>query len=206
MSAYTEHGFAGVAENLGSELGSCPDFIAERLLKEAFIRFCHDTESYRKSYSFYTEAAKSRYSVTDLENCYILKADFLKIENILLYPISVQEASDMATSHPSSYYTDSECLVLSPIPAVGNIKVSGELILVPTLSATGIPSDLYGRYWYTIRAQLFYRIFSLPDCHWTDPERAMFHHRNYLADVTKIKYEAKKHHQHVHRTVRYGGI
>ena len=206
MSVYAEIGFAGVAENLGAELGSCPDFVAERLLKEAFIRFCHDTESYRYTEKIQTEPAKSRYELAIPENTYILRAEYVNSDKVKLNAITTQQSVDTTSQYPIHYYTDAECMVLSPIPAIAGINIKTELILVPTLSCTGIPMDLYGRYWYTIRALLFFTVFALPDTEWTDLQRADFHYRQYQSDIARIVREAKKHHQNISRKVTYGGI
>ena len=206
MSVYAEHGFTGVAENLGAELGSCPDFVAERLLKEAFIRFCHDTEAYRHTEKIQTEAAKSRYELAIPKNTYILRAEYVNSDKVKLNAITTQQVSDTTSRYPIHYYTDAECMVLSPIPAVAGINIKTELILVPTLSCTGIPMDLYGRYWYTIRALLFSNVFLLPDTAWFDASRAEFHLRQYRDDLVRVIREAKKHNQNIQRTVRYGGI
>lgn len=204
--SYEHFAYGVLAENLGAELGSCPDFLAERLLKEAFIRFCHDSEAYRIPYRFITAEWQSRYPIDDLHEQYVLRADFVKADGRLLTPISRQEAVSKIAARPTNYYCDAECIVLSPVPSAKGLELDCEFIVVPTLKSSGIPTDLYNRYWYTIRHLLFFMVYTIPDADWTDANRAAFHHQQYLADLTRVKREAKKHDAPIMRKVRYGGL
>lgn len=201
-----EIAFEHLAENMGAELASCPDFLAARLLREAYIQFCHTTECYRFPYTYTTEPYKHRYELVELPDAtYVLKAEWVKCNGKRLNPIPTNMACDSESRYPTGFYTDPECMVLSPVPT-SESEIKMELVLIPTRLATGIPMEIYGMHWEAIHALLLSKVFNLPQTHWRDPDTAAFYYQEYQSMVTRIRRESRKHHVPINRTTSYGGI
>jgi len=195
-------------------IAGCPDFVAEKAIKDAVLSFCKRSGAYRATLDpIMTVSGLFEYDVDLPKNTNIVEVHSVTLGDKEIEPDTEQGAThanpkwrtEKAT--PTNYIrTDNKTLYLVPAPIKAGDVVTVYASIKPTLSATSISTSFVEDYVDGIMAGALANLFNAHDMPWANPQRAMKHEAEFEAHIRDARNKADGRRGSTRRTVQYGGL
>lgn len=193
-----------------------PDFLIERVARDAIIELCQDTRALRRQIDPITLIANEyEYDLEPPANTVVHDIDYVSYKGDLLKPVTARmlerdtpDWRNRTSSRPrlyTKYKPDTLYVVPKPTATIAD-ALDISLILKPSRSSLTFDDELYEEYFDTIVNNILARLMRMPKKDWTDKQSAAEYYALYQTDIDRIRREARKATGGVAPVVGYGGI
>jgi len=195
-------------------IAGCPDFVAEKAIKDATLSYCKRSSAYRLTLDpIMTVSGTYEYDIDLPKNTNITDIYSVIRGESVITPDTEQGANHAnpkwrtEKSTPTHYIRPSNKLMyLVPVPIKSGENVTIHASLKPSLTATSISTDFVEDNVDGIMAGAMANLFNSNDMPWTNPNRAAKYEAEFAAHIRDAKSKADGRLGPTRRTVRYGGL
>ncbi len=164
---------------LAVEAGGTDDKFLKEVLRLSARDFCRETEAWREIVSFDTVADVANYTIsTPLQTAWP-NVDLYRVYYVVKEDIEV-DASDYTLSVAG-------VLAFDPAPSVAGDTVEAYCVVLPRRACSSYPTWLLNQWSEGIIAGALWRLFSIKDRPWSDPNRAKQTYDDYRSSVAQAK-------------------
>jgi hypothetical protein len=193
-----------------------PDFLIERVARDAIIELCQDARVLRRQIDPITlVVGEYEYDLEPPANTVVHDIDYISYKGDLLKPVTARmlerdtpDWRSRTSSRPRlymKYKPDTLIVVPKPTATVAD-ALDISLILKPSRSSITFDDELFEEYFDTIVNNILARLMRMPKKDWTDKQSSAEYYALYHSDIERIRREARKATGGVAPVVSYGGI
>jgi len=195
-------------------IAGCPDFVAEKAIKDAVLSFCKRSNAYRLTLDpVLTVAGLYEYDIDLPRNTNITEIYSVIRGEKELEPDTEQGANHAnpkwrtEKSTPTHYIRpNNKMMYLVPVPIKSGENVTIHAAIKPSLTSTSISTDFVEDHVDGIMAGAMANLFNAHEMPWANPQRAAKHEAEFAAHISEAKNKAAGRNGPTRRTVRYGGL
>jgi len=196
------------------QIAGCPDFVAEKAIKDAVLSYCQRSGAYRLALDpVPTVEGLFEYDIDLPKNTTIVDIQSVTHDSKVLVADTEQGATTanpiwrLQKGTPTHYIRPTnKTLYLVPVPALSSNSISIHASLKPSLLATSISTDFVEDHVDGIMAGAMANLFYSHDMPWANPQRAAKHESDFIALIATAKSRADGRFGATRRTVQYGGL
>lgn len=206
--------YKDIVDLLPYQIAGCPNFVAEKAIKDAVLSFCKRSDAYRLTLEpGRTVAGLYEYEVELPKNTNINTVHSVIHGDKTIDPDTEQGANKVnpqwrtLQNVPTHYIRpNNKTLYLVPTPNKSGQQVVIHASLKPSLTATSISTDFVEDHIDAIVAGAMANLFNAHEMPWANPQRASKHEAEFGAHIREAAIKADGRNGPTRRTVAYGGL
>jgi hypothetical protein len=183
--------FAELSTEIRMYLPGCPDFLLNKEIRNAAIKFCEESHVWAQTSTLITESGISSYSIPTGEAAVLVTLKNAFLNDKPLTPVANDQLpTDGKTGQPTQYTERGKEIVLYPTP-VSAESIVFNLVIKPSRGSTEIADHIAEDYYGPITSYALYRLAMMPERTWSSPNLAAEHFAVYRAGVIVAKAKAQ---------------
>lgn len=183
--------YAELATEIRMYLPGCPDFLINKEIRNAAIKFCEETHVFSETAPVTTVVGENRYLIPTVEEAVLVTLKNAKRNGKPLHAVANDQLpEDGKEGKPEMYTERGKEIIFYPTPnLVEDIVFS--YALKPSRDSTEFPDYIAEDYYSGITSFALYRLATMPERTWSSPQLAAEHYATYKTQVIQAKAKAQ---------------
>jgi len=183
--------YAELATEIRMYLPGCPDFLINKEIRNAAIKFCEETHVFTETATVTTRPSVSTYLIPTVEEAVLVTLKNAKRQGKPLTAVANDQfPGDGKQGKPELFTERGKEIVFYPTP-VESEELVFNYVVKPSRESTEFPDHIAEDYYSGITSFALYRLAMMPERTWTSPQLAAEHYATYKSQVIQAKSKAQ---------------